>query len=177
MGNGPGLVDTNPVVGTARLAAEKPRDRILSEAEIKLVWQATENSTDYARIVRLLLLTGQRREEVAAMRWSELSADRRTWTIPSERSKNSRAHDVPLSLQVQTILRAVQKREKHAHVFGRGSGDYSGYSRSKQALDQRITVIGQRCGLDGPWNRASSRAPRMIWPRGHCTISGAPQSP
>jgi integrase len=147
---GQGLTDTNPVIGTARLAPEKPRDRTLSAAELQLIWRATEDGADYARIVRLLLLTAQRREEVAAMRWNELSADRQTWTIPAERAKNSRAHDVPLSTQAQAVLRTAQQRKGHDHVFGRGTGGYSGYSRSKGTLDQRLAALKAEARLGRP---------------------------
>lgn len=138
---GLGLVEANPVAGTVRPSPEKTRDRILSTAEIQLLWRATEEATDYARIVRLLLLTGQRREEVAAMHWGEISGEGRTWTIPADRAKNGRAHDVPLSPQVRAILARVERRQDRDFVFGRGTGGYSGYSRSKRVLDQKLAVM------------------------------------
>ncbi|WP_191058458.1 tyrosine-type recombinase/integrase [Geminicoccus harenae] len=138
---GEGLATVNPVVGTNKFNGEKPRARTLTEGEMRLIWKATEGSSDYSRIVRLLLLTAQRREEVAAMEWSEISADGRTWTIPPGRAKNGRAHDVPLSVSAQTILATIERRDGRSHIFGRGAGGYSGYSRSKVALDHRLATV------------------------------------
>ncbi|WP_191057562.1 tyrosine-type recombinase/integrase [Geminicoccus harenae] len=150
---GQGLAEANPVIGTVRPAPEKTRDRTLSENELELIWRATASDTDYARIVRLLLLTGQRREEVAGMRWSELSADQRTWTIPAERAKNGRAHDVPLSTQAQEILSGVQQRKGREFVFGRGTGGFSGYSKGKRDFDRQLAVL-----------RAETRLARSLEP-------------
>ncbi|OYV61701.1 MAG: hypothetical protein B7Z71_04225, partial [Acidocella sp. 21-58-7] len=88
----------NPVLN---IPAGKPvvRDRVLTKDEIKLFWQATDDGTDAHRVIRLMLLTGQRESEVGGMRWSELSreGDLVIWTIPAERSKNKREHVVPLT--------------------------------------------------------------------------------
>ena len=91
-----GFADHNPVVDTAK-RAEASRDRILSAEELKAIWLATSNPGDYNAIVRLLMLTGQRREEVAAITCQELDLDNAIWRIAPERTKNSRPHDVPLS--------------------------------------------------------------------------------
>ena len=99
-----GLVDRNQLIGTRKPQAETPRDRTLSEAEIRAVWSATDQTTDYGAIVRLLLLLGQRRDEVGGLRWSELDLVRGMWSIPAERTKNKRGHLVPLPAQVLTIL-------------------------------------------------------------------------
>ncbi|HEX2526176.1 MAG TPA: site-specific integrase [Geminicoccus sp.] len=145
-----GLADANPVVGTARPAPERTRERVLSNDEIRAIWDATEGGGDYYKIVRLLLLTGQRRDEVAGMRWSEISADGTTWTIPSERAKNAKKHDVPLSEQVQNLLAIVERRGGRDYVFGRGNGGYCGYSRSKAALDRQIAAIRAEQRLGRP---------------------------
>jgi integrase len=136
-----GLAGMNPVAGTARPAPERSRDRILSEEEMRWIWRATDSESDYHKVIRLLLLTGQRRDEVAAMCWSEINVDGSTWTLPATRTKNHREHIVPLSRQTQAILANVERRPGREHVFGRGAGGYSGYSRSKAALDRRIAVM------------------------------------
>ena len=138
---GEGHVSTNPVTGTNRTAAVS-RDRVLTDNELAAVWNAC-GEDDYGRIVRLLLLTGQRRDEVGGMRWAELSPDG-LWTIPSARTKNSREHLVPLPSGAVALLPERGSRE---FVFGDGPrrrGDphrgFSGWSKSKAALDARSGV-------------------------------------
>ena len=67
--------DGNPVAFTLRYP-EKARERVLSDAELKAIWGATNDNADYSRIVRLCLLTGCRREEIAGLRWDEIQDDR-----------------------------------------------------------------------------------------------------
>jgi integrase len=78
------------------------------------------------RIVRLLILTGQRRDEVAAMTWKEIDFDTALWTIPKQRSKNGREHEVPLSLRAVEILKSIPRRDDQALLFGEGVGEFSG---------------------------------------------------
>ena len=125
-----GLADHNPVVGTVR-HDEKPRERVLTEEELRLIWQATSGSGDHNTIVRLLMLTGQRREEVAALCWPEIKPESALWTLPSERSKNGRVHEVPLATQVLEILRAVPRRG------GRNSSSATGSEASRGGRSRR----------------------------------------
>ena len=84
---GEGLANENPVVGTNKAVVEETRDRVLTAAELRLVWQLA-GSNDFGAIVRLLILTGQRREEVGGMLWSELDLDAALWSIGKDRTKN-----------------------------------------------------------------------------------------
>ncbi|WP_147027896.1 tyrosine-type recombinase/integrase, partial [Methylobacterium oxalidis] len=93
---GEGTVETNPVVGTNKAADERSRDHVLTDAELAAVWHACGND-DHGRIVKLLSLTGQRRDEVGGMRTSEIDLSAATWSLPAARTKNSLPHDVPLS--------------------------------------------------------------------------------
>jgi integrase len=102
---------------------------------------------DYGRIVYLLALTGQRREEVGGMRWDELDLDARLWRIPPERTKNHRPHDVPLSGPALQILAKVIRRDR-PFVFGEGDGPFQGWSKAKSALDKRIADAGS---TPAPW--------------------------
>ncbi len=138
-----GLVDDNPVVGTGKLAKEVSRDRVLSDSELAMVWRQA-GFGDYGRIIKLLILTGQRREEVAGMLWSEVNMETGIWSIGPERTKNGRAHDVPLSDEAQAVLRGVERREHRDYVFGAGNGPFSGWSKSKAALDKRLRAIGPK---------------------------------
>ena len=89
-----------PVAATVR------RDRVLSDDEIRRVWKATEGPGAFNAIVRALLLTGQRREEVSGLMWSELDPDLSVWTLPAARSKNGKPHVIPISRQMEALLRA-----------------------------------------------------------------------
>ena len=134
---GRGIIHRNPLIGTRAIAAEKPRERVLSEDEILRLWDETSRPGDFAVIVRLLLLTAQRREEVAAMRWSELDLDRGLWEIPSARTKNGRPHQVPLSDRVVAMLASLPRRNGRDLVFGTGKGGFSGWGKSKERMDRR----------------------------------------
>jgi integrase len=139
---GEGIVEANPVVGINKQTNEQARDRVLTNAELVAIWKAS-NDDDYGNIVRLLVLTGQRRDEVGAMTRSEIDLSGRKWTIPGARTKNSIAHEVPLSNKALEILKpamAREGREDRPALFGdsaAGKG-FSGWSKAKAALDQRI---------------------------------------
>ena len=134
---GQGLVDANVVVGTNRPAEEVARDRVLTNDELAAIWTACRED-DHGRIVRLLMLTGQRREEVAGIRWSELDLEDGVWSLPAARTKNKRPHDVPLSSEAVALLRAIPKQRDRDLVFGSGKGGFSGWSKAKKELDTRI---------------------------------------
>lgn len=136
---GEGLVELNAVLGSNKHASETARDRVLTAGELVAVWRAADGDA-FGPIVRLLLLTGQRREEVAAMRWSELDLQTALWRLPGERTKNGRPHDVPLSAAVLRILAAVPRRDGRDHVFGVRGGGFSGFSKAKRELDKRAGI-------------------------------------
>ena len=131
---GEGLAETNPVNGTNKASESKSRERVLSDAELAAIWKAAPDN-DYGRIVKLLMLTAQRREEIGGLAWSEIDKARKLIALPPERTKNSRPHDVPLSDAAMAVLEALLQRVGRALVFGIGKGGYSGWSRSKEALD------------------------------------------
>jgi len=140
---GEGLVEANPVVGTNKATAETARARVLSDAELVSVWKACEDD-DFGRILKLLILTGQRRDEVAEMVWSELDLAGGVWSLPGERTKNHRPHDVPLSATALAILADAPRWDGREFVFGRGSGPFSGFGHAKARLDKRA-------GIQVPW--------------------------
>jgi hypothetical protein len=90
---GEGVVEINPVIGTNR-GEETPRERVLDSTELRMIWNALRDD-DFGAILKLLLLTGQRAGEIAGLRWSEIRGD--TIALPGERTKNRRAHTIPLS--------------------------------------------------------------------------------
>lgn len=135
------MIAANPVVATFKPAEEKPRERVLSDDELALIWQCTSGGGSYDRIVRLLMLTGARRAEIAGMQWSELTLndDRAVaWLLPSERSKNGRPN--ALTLPPLAFSQLPPRREDRELVFGAGDGPFSGWSKSKERLDTRIAA-------------------------------------
>jgi integrase len=134
-----GLTDANPVVGTRKAVDEIARDRVLTDEELRLIWRYA-GVGDYSAIVRLLILTGQRREEVAAMSWAEVDLERATWRIASERTKNARMHEVPLSQTALEILGARHRFDGRALVFGSREGPFSGWSKAKTSFDARMSA-------------------------------------
>jgi integrase len=134
----------NPVLGTNRPAEPKSRERVLTDAELAEIWTACRDD-DHGRIVRLLLLTAQRRDEVGGMRRSEIERGRKIWTIPGSRTKNHREHMLPLPDAALALIEASLLQTNRDFAFGDGPrriGDpqrgFSGWSKSKAALDARI---------------------------------------
>ena len=101
-----GLAEANPIIGTAR-PRMPPRDRVLSDIELAAIWRAAGDD-NFGRIVKLLMLLAQRRTEVGGICWSELDLKEGTWTIPSRRSKNGRAHMLPLPPLALEIIADVR---------------------------------------------------------------------
>lgn len=136
---GEGLTETSPVVGTNPPAQEIRRDRVLSRDELVAVWNACPPIDDFGRIVRLLILTGQRRDEIAALRWSEVDLERAVISLPAPRTKNARPHAVPLGPTAINILAGTPRIDGRDLVFG-SRGPFSGFSKAKARLDERSQV-------------------------------------
>jgi integrase len=148
-----GMITANPFATLPVSKSIAKRERALSDSEIAEIWWATGNaSSPYGTLIRLLILTGQRRGEVAGMTADELSEDLATWTIPGERTKNGLVHVVPLSEPARHLLRATlpenadealrvmgERRASNALVLAGAVGTvFSGWSKCKTALDKAI---------------------------------------
>jgi integrase len=94
-------------------------------------------------MIRLLMLTGQRREEVAALNWEELDREAAEWVLPAERSKNGKAHTVPLSPAALAVLDELPNAwQKNGLVFTTtGRTPASGHSRAKERLDRLVSAL------------------------------------
>jgi integrase len=134
-----GLCEANPTIATNTHSEAKARERVLTDGELTEIW-AVLPTNDYGRILKLLILTGQRREEMAALRWSEIDAYKRLISLPGERTKNHRQHDVPLSDSALEVIGNCLRRGGRELVFGEGEGPFAGWSKSKAALDNAITA-------------------------------------
>lgn len=130
-----GRQEQNPVAATRKPAREASRERVLSDAELAAIWRATAAGADHDRIIRLLVLTGVRRDEAGRMQWAELAGD--LWTIPGARTKNGLPHEV--SLPVLAMAQLPKRDGARQAVFGKGDTGFSGWSRCKARLDGRIS--------------------------------------
>jgi integrase len=129
---------------------ERARDRILADDELRDLWQATEAGGVFFAIVRLLLLTAQRRDEVSQMQWPEI--DGNTWVIPADRSKTKVPNVVPLTDAAFTILSTLERRNEFVFA-GKGSMPFNGFSKAKRALDKKIADLRDADGRNAirPW--------------------------
>jgi integrase len=134
-----GVIDRSPCDGMTAPSQETRRDRVLSDEEVRLAWEAFGNvGWPFGQIGKLLLLTGARRDEVAGMRWAELDLVARSWTLPKGRTKNKREHVVPLSEAAAEIIASLPKIEGKAGLVFTTTGEsaVSGFSRAKRAIDR-----------------------------------------
>ena len=129
-----------PVVrGMARIKPkERARARVLSDEEIRVIWPLLGEAGTFGALVKTLLLTAQRRDEVAHMSRKEIGNDG-IWSIPAERYKTKRPNHIPLSKAVLDIIKAQPKLDDCHLVFpSRAKTPYSGYSKNKAKLDKAV---------------------------------------
>jgi len=130
-----GLLDINPVQGTAKANENDGRERVLNPDEIIRLWAGLGNEP-FDDVVRLLLLTGQRKMEIGALVWSEVDLTGNVITLDGSRTKNHRAHTVPLSHQARAIIERQPRRNSTDFVFGEGID----WDREKTRLDGRVGI-------------------------------------
>jgi integrase len=131
------ILSASPCAGVKPPTAERSRDRVLSDDELRLVWQAADQvGWPFGPLVQLLALTGQRREEVGRIQWSEIDIEKRLWVLPAGRVKNNQPHQVPLSDGALAILKSVPRIAGSPFVFTtNGTAPSSAYSKNKRRLD------------------------------------------
>jgi integrase len=143
-------IETNPMLGMTGPKPSEARDRVLADTELKALWQAaSEQSWPFENVIKVLLLTGQRREEVAGMRWRELDLDAGTWTITKERCKNGKAHSVDLCPEAVRLLDPIGEdaaprlaNSTDDLVFSTtGTTPVSGFSKVKKRVDARMKEL------------------------------------
>jgi integrase len=134
-----GLAESNPTIGTRKPAEGKPRERVLSDHELAAIWGAC-NDDAYGKIIRLLILLGSRRGEIGACCWSECDFERATWTLPAARSKNGKAHVLPLMGTAMDIIRSVPRMVSRDQLFGERAAGFTSWARNKPALDRASGV-------------------------------------
>ena len=147
-----GLADLNPAAGANRFE-ERSRERVLTNDELARIWKATEVDDaaranergewlNFCALVRLLILTGARRQELGALKWSEVdNLLKATISLPGERTKNARPHMIPLSGAAIAILQSASSQNGGGEfVFGRAG--FKGWNRMKRELDKRSGTSG-----------------------------------
>jgi integrase len=150
-----GMVQSNPFTDLPVAKSIAKRERVLSDQEVAEIWRAARDAATppYGTIIRLLILTGQRRAEVAGMPCNEISEDWASWTLAAERTKNGIVHVVPLSATTRNLLKeslpehaneaeaAVRERRASGALMlpGAVGTPFAGWSKAKRALDKAIT--------------------------------------
>lgn len=137
------LIAASPCTGVRPPMPERDRDRVLSDDEVRVLRLAAETlDWPFGPFVILLLLTAQRLNEVAGMRWSELDLDAALWTLPAERAKNGQAHHIPLSPAAVDLIRSLPRLAHSDFVFTTtGATPISGFSRAKRRLDAAMLSV------------------------------------
>ena len=153
----------SPIVGMEPPPLPTKRDRVLSDHEVRLVWEASEQQAyPFGPLFRLLLITGQRLEEVSGMQWSEIDRANAMWSLPAERAKNSNASQVPLSTLAVAEIEGLAKRAGRKDGWPRrglvftttGQTSVSGHSRAKARLDRAMAQLAANepeCADVAPW--------------------------
>ena len=134
------IIAASPTLGLKAPAVEKSRDRILSDDELRSVWRAAEQiGPPYGALLQLLALTGAQRGEIAGLSWGEIDLEKRLISLPRERVKNDRAHEIPLSPQAVAVLEALPRSSEH-YLFSFGHHPVNGFGRAKERFDRLCPV-------------------------------------
>lgn len=150
-----GDIDKSPCAGMERPEAVKSRERVLDDEELMLVAAlAPYLGTPFGPFVEMLLITGQRRDEVAGMSWAELDRSKRMWTIPQHRTKNGHTHHFPLSrialINLDQLAGGTHWPKKGLVFTTTGKTQVSGFSRMKRRLDSLIAQVSDHREI-APW--------------------------
>jgi integrase len=134
------VLAVSPVAGVEPPHKEEVRQRTLSDDELKALWLACEGDGPFGQALRLLLLTGARRNEVSHMKWSEIDEERRVWVLPAARSKNAREHVISFSPQAWAIIEAMP-RFACGYVFSAdGRGPIIGWAKAKTRISAKAEI-------------------------------------
>jgi len=145
-----GDIDRSPMEGSSAPPAVAARDRVLTDKELQTLWLAVSSiGTPYEGFYKLLIATGQRKDEVARLPWKELDRAAAVWLLPPERAKNGVAHIIPLSpLALASIDSIAGKAEwpQRGFVFTTGKAPIANFSRHKARLDKKVDELSVSVG-------------------------------
>jgi len=167
------LLETNPCTRVRKPAKEQTRSRVLDDDELREVWLASEGlGWPFGPFFQALILTGQRRSEVAGMLWGEIDAQRHQWMLSANRTKNAREHIIPLSAGMQSLLAVAPKygredepddvRNARPIFTTNGKTGVSGYSRAKARLDAIILATRRKQAEENGRDPANAK-PLPAW--------------
>lgn len=139
------LMETNPANGLKMPAPRVERDRALNDDEIRLFWLACDRiEWPFGPLFQLLLLTAQRRDELAEATWTEFDLEKALWTMPGARTKNGKAHVVQLSARAVEILNALPRIGTRGLLFTTtGATPISGFRHARERLVAAMAKLGQ----------------------------------
>jgi integrase len=139
-------ITVSPLSGMKAPKACASRRRVLGHEELICLWKATVRAGwPWGPYVRLLILTMQRRQEVAEMDWTEIDLEARIWTLPAERAKNDESHIVPLTDLAIKELRSLGPKDRGLVFTTTGKTAVSGFSKAKRALgDDMLAIMAAR---------------------------------
>jgi integrase len=135
------LIKADPTQGLPRGGNGKSRDRVLSDDELRSVWRAAESIGMFGSALRLLILTGARREEVTQLGWSEIDGD--TIRLEGGRTKNGEPHDIPLSAPARELLSGLPHIGDFVFTVD-GEKPIRGWSQAKAKLDTELGIPNWR---------------------------------
>ena len=115
------------------------RERVLTNDELRRLWHNLSDNR-FSEIVRLLLLTAASRNEIGNLQWSEIDLKRSLITLPPERTKNGRQHELPLSQQALAIIERQPRRNSSSFLFSDAKG-FKGWDQDKRRLDRRLRIV------------------------------------
>jgi integrase len=152
---GEGFIEINPVISSRQVEYTGKRERLLSDDELVRIWRACEpenfpHQGNFGRVIKLLLLTGARRQEITGMTWGEVYLDDAIWTLPGERAKNHRTHTMPLSPPAHAILKEMSE-EKRWNGKEWTSDRYVFSSFGRMNVQRPRAALYERSGTSGWW--------------------------
>ena len=139
-----GELSTSPCAGLKTPGKISSRDRVLEDAELKVIWATSSKAPfPFGAFVRMLFLTGQRRGEVASMRWADVDLCSALWSLPAAQTKAKRAHVVPLSPSALALFQSIPRTNSEYVFPARGKSiAMSGFNKRKKKIDALSSVTG-----------------------------------
>jgi integrase len=159
------ILPANPFGGIKPRGTETERERVLTDDELTRLWRAADRKGGtVGGFLKMLMLTAQRRDEVAQMRWADINFDHpvieirderevetgkaAVWTLSAEATKGKRSHEVPLSPQAAAVLKGLPRLGEHVFTT-RGDRPISGYSKIKEAIESKMAELAAEAAGQG----------------------------
>jgi integrase len=156
------VLAVSPVSGVERPHKEEVRNRTLTDVELRALWLACEDDGPFGQALRMLVLTGARRNEVSHMKWGEIDEEQRLWVLPSARAKNAREHAIPLSSQAWALIQTMPRFAGCEFVFtADGRSPIAGWAKAKTRLSGKAGIAEEDWRLHDLRRTAASGLARL----------------